>query len=90
MPRYMVEREFPELLTIPVDAEGASMLMQVISTNAQEGVTWVTSYVSADHRRTYCVYDGPSAEAVRLVAARNQLPINNVIEVQVLDPYFYR
>jgi hypothetical protein len=90
MPRYLVEREFPDLLTIPIDAEGASMIMQVVNTNSVEGVTWLQSYVSRDHRKSYCVYDGPSADAVRRVAARNQLPVDEVIEVQVLDPYFYR
>ena len=62
----------------------------VVQTNSTEGVTWIHSYVTADKHRTYCIYDGPSPEAIRRVAAANGLPVDNVVEVQVLDPYFYR
>ena len=90
MPRYMVERSFPDGLHIPVTAEGATTCLGVVERNAAEGVTWVHSYVSDDHRKTFCVYDGPSPDAIRKVAARNQLPVGPITEVQVLDPYFYR
>lgn len=90
MPRYVVERSFPDGLNIPVNAEGAAACLGVVDRNAEEGVTWVHSYVSDDHRKTWCVYDGPSPEAIRKVAARNQLPVQSINEVQVLDPYFYR
>lgn len=90
MPRYVVERSFPDGLTIPMNAEGAAACIGVVDRNAEEGVSWVHSYVSADHRKTWCVYDGPNPEAIRKVAAKNQLPIAAINEVQVLDPYFYR
>lgn len=89
MPRYLIERSFPEGLTIPTNAEGASACVNVVATNAGEGVTWLHSYVSDDHTRTYCVYDGPSPEAIRRAAERNRLPVDRIIEVRVLDPYFY-
>jgi hypothetical protein len=50
----------------------------------------VHSYVSADKGKTFCVYDGPSPEAIRRCAARNRLPVDRITEVRVLDPYFYR
>lgn len=90
MPRYLVERSFPGGLHIPVNAEGAAACLGVVKCNAAEGVTWVHSYVSDDHRKTFCIYDGPSPEAIRTVAARNQLPVDAITEVQVLAPYFYR
>ena len=90
MPRYVVERIFEGGLNIPVTAEGAIACLGVVKKNAEDGVTWVHSYVSEDHRKTYCVYDGPSPEAIRKVAARNQLPVESITQVQVLDPYFYR
>src|SRR5688572_27737 len=74
MPRFVVERLFPDGLNIPVNAEGAAACLGVVQRNADDGVTWVHSYVSEDHRKTYCVYDGPSPDAIRKVAARNQLP----------------
>jgi hypothetical protein len=90
MARYVVERIFPDSLTIPMNGEGEALCRAVVEVNAEEGVTWVHSYVSTDRRTTYCVYDGPSPEAVRRVAERNKLPVNRITEVRVLDPYFYR
>jgi hypothetical protein len=46
MPRYVVERTFPDGLSIPVDAEGADICLGVVDRNADDGVTWVHSYVS--------------------------------------------
>jgi hypothetical protein len=90
MKRYMVEREFPDGLNIPIDETGAQACAAVIEKNLAERVTWVCSYVSADRKKTYCVYDAPSPEAIRQSASRNGLPITAVTEVRVLDPYFYR
>jgi hypothetical protein len=58
--------------------------------NLTDQVTWVHSYVSADKRKTFCVYDAPSPEAVRRTAARNRLPVDRITEVRTLDPYFYK
>jgi hypothetical protein len=46
--------------------------------------------VSPDRTRTFCIYDGPSVEAIRSAARRNGLPVDRITEVLVLDPYFYR
>jgi hypothetical protein len=89
MPRYLVERTFVDGLHIPINGAGARAVASVVTTNAEQGVTWVHSYVSADHTKTFCVYDGPSPEAIRLVAERNGLPVDAINEVRVLDPYFY-
>ena len=90
MPRYVVERTFADGLRIPIDAEGANHVLGVVRRNADEGVTWLSSYVSKDRRRTFCIYDAPSPEAVRTTAARNALPVDRITQVRVLDPYFYR
>lgn len=89
MPRYVVERTFPEGLAIPTTADGRDALSNVVSNNALEKVTWVHSYVSDDRKRTVCVYDGPTPEAIRRAAAASELPIDSITEVSVLDPYFY-
>lgn len=90
MPRYMVERTFPDGLHIPLDDQGADVCLSVVATNAKSEVTWVHSYVSADLRKTFCIYDGPSPEAIRETARNNNLPIDAITPVSVLDPYFYR
>jgi hypothetical protein len=90
MPRYLVERYFCEGFAIPVSAEGAAICQQVVARNAGLGVSWVHSYVSQDTQTTFCVYDGPSPEAIRSAAERNGLPVDRIMQVTVLDPYFYR
>jgi hypothetical protein len=90
MPRYLVERTFPDGLEIPVTDEGASICLTVVTNNAEDTVTWVHSYVTDDKSKTFCIYDAPSPEAIRRAARRNNLPVDHITEVRVLDPYFYR
>ncbi|HKD53275.1 MAG TPA: DUF4242 domain-containing protein [Steroidobacteraceae bacterium] len=90
MPRYVVERDFPDGLHVPIDEVGARSCGAVVQSNLAEEVTWVHSYVSVDRTRTFCIYDGPSPEAIRRAAARSRMPITRITEVRVLDPYFYR
>ena len=90
MPRYMVERNFPQGLQIPINNEGAAACLSVVDRNAGVGVTWVHSYVSEDKTRTFCVYDGPDPDAIRKAAERSGLPVERITKVSVLDPYFYR
>ncbi|HUK88594.1 MAG TPA: DUF4242 domain-containing protein [Terriglobales bacterium] len=90
MPRYLVERTFPDGLSIPIDATGEKACLAVVANNGEDGVTWVQSFVSDNRRKSYCVYDAPSPEAIRRTAARNRLPVDLITQVRVLDPYFYR
>ena len=89
MPRFMIERTFPDGLSIPINKEGCIACTGVVDNNAQEQVTWVHSYVSPDRTKTWCIYDGPSEDSIRKAAERNGLPVDKVTEVRVLDPYFY-
>ena len=88
MPRYLVERTFPDGLNLPSDPRRAEACATVVTANAREGVTWVHSYVTPDRRKTFCIYDGPSPEAIRATASANSLPVDRISEVRVLDPYF--
>ncbi len=90
MPRYLVERTFADGLDIPMNEKGTGVCRDVVARNAEDLVTWVHSYVTPDKTRTFCVYDGPSPEAIRRAARRNNLPVDRITEVSVLDPYFYR
>lgn len=90
MPRYLIERTFPQGLSIPLNDEGRQAIDKVVRNNAEQGVTWVHSYVNPERTQTFCVYDGPTPESIRAVAERNGLPVSRITEVSVLDPYFYR
>jgi len=78
---FLVERNFAEQLN--VTPEAASSINRV---NADIGVQWLISFLSADKRKTYCLYEAPNAEAIREAAARNGVPADVIIEVGELTP----
>ncbi|MBL8056664.1 MAG: DUF4242 domain-containing protein [Anaerolineales bacterium] len=88
MPRYLVERTFPEGQSLPGPQHAPQARLSLIDSNAAEGVTWLHSYIAADRRRSYCLCDAPTPEAVRRAAGRSGLPVDRIVEVRVLDPYF--
>jgi len=90
MPRYLVERIFPDGFAIPRNDEGSETCQTIIVNNTLEGVTWLHSMVSSDKRKLFCIYDSPSPEAILAAADCNNMPIDNIIEISVLDPYFYK
>jgi hypothetical protein len=90
MPRYLVERSFPQGLTIPINSDGENWCLSIALNNEEDSVTWLHSYVSENGTKTFCIYDGPSPEAIRRTATRNSLPVDRITEVRVLVPYFYR
>ena len=76
MPIFMVERNFAEELEPSVEAaDGINRI------NDQEGVRWMYSFLSADKRKTYCLYEAPSPEAIRTAATRAGLPADTVVEM---------
>jgi Protein of unknown function (DUF4242) len=76
MPIFMVERRFAEELEAVADvADGINRI------NAEEGVRWLYSFLSADRRKTYCLYEAPSPEAIRRAATRAGLPADVIVEV---------
>jgi len=89
VPRYIVERSFPDGLLIPMNSEGAAACLEIVERNAAEGVTWVHSYVSDDKARSFCIYEAPTPEAIRKTGARNELPVERITQVRVLVPHFY-
>ena len=89
MPRYLVERTYPDHFDIPLTTEGAEQCQAIIDNDALEQVTWLHSYVTLDGHKSICVCDAPTPEAVRRAAQRNAWPIDRITEVRVFDPYFY-
>jgi hypothetical protein len=73
---FVIERKFAEALDLT--AEGAE---QINGINDEEGVRWLYSFLSVDRRKTYCLYEAPSVEAIRRAAARAGIPADVVIEV---------
>jgi uncharacterized protein DUF4242 len=89
MPRFIVQRTFPHGLNVIPNENGAKAMQSIVGRNLEKKVTWVHSYVSLDKSRTFCVYDAPDENAIREAATCNGLPVDQILEVRVLDPYFY-
>lgn len=89
MPRFIVQRTYSQRFYVIPNENGARQLQAVIARNAELGVTWLHSYVTRDRSRTFCVYEGPDAATIRAAAEANGLPVDQVIEVRVLNPYFH-
>jgi len=81
VPLFLIERQFAE--AFEVEPAGVAAIRKI---NADVGVTWVFSFLSADRKKTYCLYEATSAEAVREAARRANLPADAVIEVTELRP----
>jgi hypothetical protein len=84
MPLYLIERQFAEQLD--PDADDVRHIEQA---NADEGVRWVFSFLSADRMRTYCLYESPNPEAIHAAAARAGLPADVVVEVSRISADMY-
>ena len=83
MPLYLIERNFAEQLN--VNSEAATAVKQV---NADVGIQWLFSFLSADKKKAYCLYEASNPEAIREAARRLNLPADVIVELgdQKLDP----
>jgi hypothetical protein len=81
VPLFLIERQFAEELKL--DAAGAAALKEI---NDVSGVNWLFSFLSADRRKTYCLYEAQSAEAIREAARLAGLPADVVVEVSEMRP----
>jgi hypothetical protein len=76
MPLYMIERTFAEQLELT--SEDVQLIEEI---NSDENVRWLFSFLSADRRRTYCLYEAPSADEIVAAARRADIPADAVVEV---------
>ncbi|MGI8727805.1 MAG: DUF4242 domain-containing protein [Solirubrobacterales bacterium] len=81
MPLYMIERTFAEQLELT--SEDVTLIDDI---NTDEGVNWLFSFLSADRRRTYCLYEAASPEAIGAAARRADIPVDSVVEVGPASP----
>ena len=83
MPLYVIERNF----AVELDLTGEDVRM-IDEINADEDVRWLFSFLSADRRRTYCLYEAPSPEAILAAARRADVPADEIVEVDAATPQF--
>src|SRR5438045_7976100 len=81
MPLFMIERAFAD--DVDLAAEDVHAVDEI---NADEGVRWIFSFLSADRRQTYCLYEAPSPDAIIAAARRANLPADVIVEVGSASP----
>ncbi len=81
MALFVIERNFAEQLQLTPEA--ARLVTEI---NSDSGVHWLFSFLSADKKKTYCLYEASSAEAIREAARRANLPADVIVEVTELRP----
>ena len=83
MPLFLIERNFAEI----VQSDPATMA-NIKEVNDEIGIQWLFSFLSADKRKTYCLYEAPDAEAIRVAARRLGVPADTIVEVGAeIGPY---
>jgi hypothetical protein len=85
MPLYVIERRYAEELEL--SSEGVRQLEDI---NADEGVHWLFSFLTADKRQTYCLYEAPSPDEIMAAARRANLPADVIVEVKQVSPDMLR
>jgi hypothetical protein len=81
MPLFVIERNFADRLEMTNNDADEIRLV-----NEDVGVSWLFSFLSADKKKTYCLYEAPSAEAIREAARRVGAPADVITEVSELRP----
>jgi len=76
MPLFMIERNFAAVFNA-----SAGDLKAVVDINTVAGVKWLYSFLSADKRKTYCLYEAESGDDIREAARRAGLPADIVVEL---------
>ncbi len=84
MPVFMIERNYAEQLEVNRDDA-----LKVTQINDDVGVQWLFSFLSADKKKTYCLYEAPSAEEIREAAQRANIPADEIVEVSELRPEMF-
>ncbi len=84
MARFLIERHFAE--AVELSKEDADNIREI---NDDEGIRWLFSFLGPDKRKTYCLYEAPSAEAIRAAARRLNIPADVIVEVSEVRPEMF-
>jgi hypothetical protein len=81
MALFVIERNFADQLD-PDELDYAGIRL----VNDDAGVRWVYSFLSADKKKTYCLYEAPNADAITEAAKRLGLPADVIVAVEEFGP----
>ena len=81
MALYLVERDFSE--EVNMSAEELEQIKQVTS---ELGADWLYTFLSADKKKSYCIYEATDTDQLMEHAKVIGLPINDIVEVSRMWP----
>jgi len=84
MPKFIIERNFAQALELTAD--GTADIQRI---NDDEEVRWVVSFLSADKRKSYCLYEAQDAESIKRAADRAGVPADKIVSVDEFDPAIF-
>ncbi len=76
MALFIIERNFAEALEVQPEA-----VRSIVEINANCKVKWLTSFLSADKRKTYCLYEANNPDDLREAAQRANIPADAIVEL---------
>ncbi len=76
LPLYLIERNFAEALELNRD-----MVSESVRVNNDVDIRWIYSFLSVDKKKSYCLYEASSPEAIREAARRLNVPADEIIEI---------
>ena len=80
MPKYVIERNIPNIGTLPAkELQAISQKSCDVLRSMGPQIQWVQSYVTGD--KIYCIYIAPDEQAIREHAARGGFPADRISEV---------
>jgi hypothetical protein len=84
MALFMIERQFADKLQLTGD-----VVKQIVDINQEIGVNWLMSFLSADQKKTYCLYEATNPDAIREQARLLGIPADVIIEVSKIGPNMF-
>ena len=84
MALYLIERNFAEELIATDELVG-----DVLDANESANVDWLFSFLSADRKKTYCLYEASSPDAIMEAARLAGIPADVIVEVSDFRPEMF-
>ena len=84
MAMFVIEREFADQLELDQDG-----LAGTIDYNNNHDLKWLFSFLSADRKKTYCLYEAPNPEALMQAARDLGVPADAIVEATEINPEMF-
>ena len=81
MPLFLVERNFAEQLNLDTES-----INQINDITHELGADWLFSFLSADGKKTYCLYEAKDTEQLLEHARVVGIPADEIVEVSRFWP----